>query len=154
MIPTAPRGYRGLYVGISEVGALVSAERQYAHSDIVTRPWFCAPAGHLDAHHDRRPYWWARDVLVRLQAHGLLRGALEITGHPIEKWEESHHGPLITLAAVPRIFEVSETGIYYMAKHWRHFPQPAERLRMGVLYREEEIEGVMRVKEIRRLCAQ
>lgn len=150
---STPHGYRGLYVGIGEIGTLVKATRQYAHSDIVTKPWFSDPVDYLDPHVRRRPYWWARDVLRRLEEHGLLRGSLEVRGRPCERREHEYDGPLSTLSLIARTRGFSHGDIYRLAAHSAVFPLYAEKLRMGILYRVSEVDAALKHPDLRKASA-
>lgn len=132
--PNPERAWRGLYAGISEIADIGGWHKQYVSHDL--RKTLPAPQGFLMSG-ERRPYWFLRDVLPALRGTSRALRVPE-TAPDVEDWEYGYQGPLIGVQHFAQLAKISSGNVHFVANLWPEL-QRADTLRMGTLWREEDV---------------
>lgn len=147
--PRVERPYRGLYAGISEVAMCAGVTRQYASYDL--RPYLPTPLGFLMPN-EKRPYWFLKDVMAALRRRGRILTMPTLDGAPIEEWEYAYRGPIVGVTGFADLARIPSGNVHTLTIAWGE-PTPADNLRMGSLWREDDVRDVLAAHEYPRKAA-
>jgi len=135
--------YRGLYAGISEIAHLTQTTRQNVNGGMLALDWFPSPQGYIYPELQRWPYWFLRDVKDALRRHDRLRADLPVSPR-IEDWEYGYTGELIAAEGFARLGGFVSGNVHAVARD-RAPVRPADKLRMGTVWRADEVREALAV---------
>jgi hypothetical protein len=144
-MPTLPTStaltYRGLYAGVSEIAVLAQTSRQYVAKTLVANTWFPPALGYIYSNPQRWPYWFLCDAADALRSHGRLL-VEPVIDADVQDWEYDYRGNLVTADGFARLGGFVNSNVHPVARTRAVVPI-ADRLRMGTVWREDEVRAAL-----------